>query len=447
MDHGAVAVLFSSSSRRVSLPMGESKQNEHAPTQQRSGAPAMGAAMEAPPAGTEACLDPLAEPEACLDSLGGGAGVFLPERPGRGRVAAKIVAQESVSCVESQRELDMDLKEVHREGGDTTRSRRPGGKPQEGGQGPAAGMPRPPSPSVGPAFHCFRCNQLGHRAAECPAPNPRSPGVSSGATPPKKSLERSRAAKQQPSPVVQRGSPAAAETTAMARYRLVDDEDSPDDASADPMLETVASGLSPSHVLKIERFWPPQPNAGEPTMDHGEVAVPFSSSSHRASLPMGESKQNEHVSTQRRSGAPAMGAAMEASPVGTEACLDPLAEPEACLDSLGGGAGVFLPERPGRGRVAAEIIAQESLDTKKSPLALLMQTCSQIGKPDPSPSSKLITVMSSGSSNKEASKENARARQPGDPTRPNEVETGVANRVTRHAGSSSGGEEAGGSNA
>ncbi|KAK9395632.1 hypothetical protein NXF25_018993 [Crotalus adamanteus] len=115
------------------------------------------------------------------------------------------------------------------------RPRRSEDKQREGGQVPLRATSKPSGAPREAVFRCFRCNQPGHRAAECPAPSPRKPTTSGRATPMKTAAESSRAATQQATPGVRRGSPATPEPAAAARYQPGDDEDSPDDGSADPM--------------------------------------------------------------------------------------------------------------------------------------------------------------------------------------------------------------------
>ncbi|KAK9410572.1 hypothetical protein NXF25_001747 [Crotalus adamanteus] len=133
-------------------------------------------------------------------------------------------------------ELEAGLKEVHRGVGDILRPRRSGDKPREGVQEQPRGTPKSSGPIGEPSFRCFRCNQPGHRAAECPAPSPRKPATIGKATPQRKGGESSRAITQQTPSAMRRGVSANPEPAAVACYQPGDDEDGPEDGSVDPMV-------------------------------------------------------------------------------------------------------------------------------------------------------------------------------------------------------------------
>ncbi|KAK9395519.1 glutamate-rich WD repeat-containing protein 1 [Crotalus adamanteus] len=161
--------------------------------------------------------------------------------PGIPRGAAAVSKSNDCRHVNAEREpyapTGESSVEVHRGVGDILRPRRSGDRPREGGQEPPRATPKSSGASGEAGLRCFRCNQPGHRAAECPAPSPRKPTTIGKATPMKKAAESSRAVTQQATPAVRRGSPATPESAAVARYQPGDDEDSPDDGSVNPMAQ------------------------------------------------------------------------------------------------------------------------------------------------------------------------------------------------------------------
>ncbi|KAK9407416.1 protein phosphatase 1 regulatory inhibitor subunit 1A PPP1R1A transcript variant X3 mRNA [Crotalus adamanteus] len=118
----------------------------------------------------------------------------------------------------------------------TYRGLQQGDKPREGVQEQPRGTPKSSGPIGEPSFRCFRCNQPGHRAAECPAPSPRKPATIGKATPQRKGGESSRAITQQTPSAMRRGVLANPEPAAVACYQPGDDEDGPEDGSVDPMV-------------------------------------------------------------------------------------------------------------------------------------------------------------------------------------------------------------------
>ncbi|KAK9395616.1 RTL1: Retrotransposon-like 1 [Crotalus adamanteus] len=90
-------------------------------------------------------------------------------------------------------ELDAGLQEFHQTPDEQPQPRRDVERPKEASRQTPMSSPRPRA-----VFQCFRCNQPGHRVAECPVPAiPNIPTATGkpGATP-RKTMERSRAACQ-----------------------------------------------------------------------------------------------------------------------------------------------------------------------------------------------------------------------------------------------------------
>ncbi|KAM3848292.1 uncharacterized protein M6D78_004949 [Vipera latastei] len=131
-------------------------------------------------------------------------------------------------------ELDMGLQEFQRKAEDPPAPRRAAWRQRDDGgrtQAPVSGSSGPPPRS---AFRCFRCNQPGHRAAECSVPIPRGIPSTSGKPGPtaKKATERSRAV-QQPEGDASQQPHAMGEATSATRYQLVA-YDSAEDSAEDP---------------------------------------------------------------------------------------------------------------------------------------------------------------------------------------------------------------------
>ncbi|XP_039197259.1 malonyl-CoA-acyl carrier protein transacylase, mitochondrial isoform X1 [Crotalus tigris] len=135
-------------------------------------------------------------------------------------------------------DLDTGLQEFWGKGEEPLIPGRPLAKLwEEGRRGPPADVGSS-APSARVPFRCFRCNQPGHRAADCPAPSPQAPSSAPGKPTPRanKTPDTSRAAQQPEAGTSQQSVPKEEEeeATAATRYRLVAD-DSDDDIANDPM--------------------------------------------------------------------------------------------------------------------------------------------------------------------------------------------------------------------